>query len=52
MLVVVLLGWASVANAHVYWSPSGNDSNDGSTEAKAVRSWAKAKERIASTPLL
>ena len=49
MLVVVLLGWANVSNAHVYWKPnSGNDSNDGSTAAKAVKSWTRAKALLAN----
>ena len=45
-----LLGLCNVSWGHVYWSPSGNNSNDGTSEAKAVRTWDKAKALIANTP--
>ena len=49
LLVLFLLGWANVTQAHVYWKPSsGNDSNDGSTGAKAVKTWTRAIALLSS----
>ena len=48
-LLITLIGLSDAAQAGVYWKPqTGNDSNDGSTAAKAVKTWAKAKEKLSS----
>ena len=41
-LITCLVGFGNTAWAHVYWSPNGNDNNDGTTEAKAVKTWNRA----------
>ena len=43
-LITCLMGFGNIAQAHVYWKPNtGNDSNDGSTADKPVKTWGRAK---------
>ena len=51
-LITCLMGFGNMAQAHVYWSPDGDDRNDGSSEAKAVKTWARAKALIISNNTL
>ena len=48
MLVVVLLGWANVSNAHVYWNPNVSTDGNGASPSTPCRHWSTAKSKLAA----